>query len=37
MCSLLNWAGIEWDEGPGVGGVQGPYRQVQFFFLFEED
>ena len=39
MCKLLKWTGIEWDEGtlllsmrlivgPGVGGVQGPYRQV---------
>ncbi|RPA79751.1 glutamyl-tRNA synthetase [Ascobolus immersus RN42] len=24
---ILRWAGIEWDEGPDVGGPYGPYRQ----------
>ncbi|MRR29282.1 glutamate--tRNA ligase, partial [bacterium] len=23
----LHWLGIEWDEGPGVGGPYGPYHQ----------
>ncbi len=23
----LRWAGLEWDEGPDVGGSHGPYRQ----------
>ena len=23
----LNWLGIEWQEGPDVGGDYGPYRQ----------
>ncbi|MCH9614429.1 MAG: Glutamate--tRNA ligase [Chlamydiia bacterium] len=25
----LAWAGIEWDEGPDVGGPHGPYRQSE--------
>jgi glutamyl-tRNA synthetase len=25
----LRWLGLEWDEGPGVGGAYGPYRQSE--------
>src|SRR5436309_1383980 len=25
----LRWLGIEWDEGPEVGGPHGPYRQSE--------
>jgi len=25
----LKWLGIEWDEGPDVGGAYGPYRQSE--------
>lgn len=25
----LAWMGIQWDEGPGVGGAYGPYRQSE--------
>jgi glutamyl-tRNA synthetase len=25
----LRWLGIDWDEGPGVGGPFGPYRQTE--------
>jgi glutamyl-tRNA synthetase len=25
----LNWLGLTWDEGPGVGGEHGPYRQSE--------
>ncbi|KAL4797938.1 hypothetical protein BDV19DRAFT_358277 [Aspergillus venezuelensis] len=25
----LNWAGLNWDEGPVVGGAFGPYRQSE--------
>lgn len=25
----LRWLGLDWDEGPGVGGRHGPYRQSE--------
>lgn len=25
----LRWLGLDWDEGPGVGGDYGPYRQTE--------
>jgi glutamyl-tRNA synthetase len=27
----LRWVGIDWDEGPEVGGEYGPYRQTERF------
>lgn len=27
----LRWLGLEWDEGPDVGGPHGPYRQSERF------
>lgn len=30
----LRWLGIEWDEGFGVGGPHGPYRQSQRLELY---
>ncbi len=29
MLAALRWLGLDWDEGPGVGGPYGPYRQSQ--------
>ncbi|MET0134315.1 MAG: glutamate--tRNA ligase [Kibdelosporangium sp.] len=29
LLDALNWLGIDWDEGPEVGGDHGPYRQSQ--------
>ena len=29
MLEALTWLGIDWDEGPDVGGPAGPYRQSQ--------
>lgn len=29
LMSGLRWLGIEWDEGPDVGGPYGPYRQSE--------
>jgi glutamyl-tRNA synthetase len=29
ILDTLRWAGIEWDEGPEVGGEFGPYRQSE--------
>jgi glutamyl-tRNA synthetase len=30
----LGWLGIDWDEGPGVGGPFGPYRQTERMELY---
>jgi glutamyl-tRNA synthetase len=32
----LRWLGLEWDEGPDVGGVHGPYRQSERGHLYQE-
>jgi glutamyl-tRNA synthetase len=32
----LRWLGIDWDEGPGVGGPYGPYRQTERLHLYKE-
>ncbi len=32
----FRWLGIDWDEGPEVGGNYGPYRQSQRQPLYEE-
>jgi len=32
----LKWLGIEWDEGPDVGGPHGPYRQSQRLDIYRE-
>ena len=29
ILSALRWLGLEWDEGPDVGGPYGPYRQSE--------
>jgi nondiscriminating glutamyl-tRNA synthetase len=30
----LRWLGLEWDEGPDVGGSDGPYRQSERLHLY---
>jgi hypothetical protein len=30
----LRWLGLEWDEGPDVGGLHGPYRQSERLHLY---
>src|SRR5947207_10817643 len=30
----LRWLGLEWDEGPDVGGPCGPYRQSERLHLY---
>jgi glutamyl-tRNA synthetase/nondiscriminating glutamyl-tRNA synthetase len=30
----LRWLGLEWDEGPDVGGPRGPYRQSERLHLY---
>jgi glutamyl-tRNA synthetase len=32
----LKWAGIEWDEGPDIGGPFGPYRQSDRSHIYKE-
>jgi glutamyl-tRNA synthetase len=32
----LEWAGIEWDEGPDKGGPHGPYRQSERLEIYRE-
>ena len=33
----LRWLGVEWDEGPDVGGPHGPYVQSQRLDLYHEE
>jgi nondiscriminating glutamyl-tRNA synthetase len=30
----LRWLGLDWDEGPDVGGLHGPYRQSERLHLY---
>jgi glutamyl-tRNA synthetase len=32
----LRWLGLDWDEGPGVGGPHGPYAQSERGALYRE-
>ena len=32
----LKWMGINWDEGPDVGGAYGPYRQSERLPIYRE-
>jgi len=32
----LHWCGIQWDEGPDVGGPHAPYRQSERFPIYKE-
>lgn len=32
----MHWLGLEWDEGPDIGGPFGPYRQSERFDLYRE-
>ncbi len=32
----LRWIGLEWDEGPEIGGPHGPYRQTERFEMYRE-
>ena len=32
----LKWLGLDWDEGPGVGGKYGPYIQSERLELYKE-
>src|SRR5262245_44001204 len=32
----MRWAGLDWDEGPDVGGPFGPYRQTERLDMYKE-
>ncbi len=32
----MKWLGLDWDEGPGVGGPHGPYTQMERLALYKE-
>ena len=32
----MRWLGLNWDEGPEVGGAHGPYRQMERLPLYRE-
>ncbi|MGC1379571.1 MAG: glutamate--tRNA ligase [Candidatus Baltobacteraceae bacterium] len=36
ILETLRWCGLEWDEGPDVGGPHGPYRQSERSSLYRE-
>lgn len=36
VMDVLRWLGLDWDEGPDVGGPHGPYRQSERYDLYRE-
>lgn len=36
ILSALRWLGMEWDEGVGVGGPHGPYRQTERLDIYRK-
>ena len=36
LLSALRWAGLDWDEGPEVGGPYGPYRQSERMEIYRD-
>jgi glutamyl-tRNA synthetase len=36
LYETLEWLGVEWDEGPLVGGDRGPYVQSERFSLYQK-
>lgn len=32
----MRWLGLDWDEGPGVGGAHGPYFQMQRLGVYQD-
>lgn len=32
---MLHWVGLDWDEGPGIGGQYAPYRQSERRLLYD--
>jgi glutamyl-tRNA synthetase len=36
LMESLRWLGLQWDEGPDVGGLYGPYRQSDRTAIYQE-
>ncbi len=36
IIEAMRWLGLDWDEGPEVGGPAGPYRQAERFDIYRE-
>lgn len=36
LIDVMRWLGLDWDEGPEVGGPHGPYRQSERMDLYAE-
>ncbi len=36
LLDALRWLGLDWDEGPEVGGAYGPYRQSQRLNIYAD-
>ncbi|MGS0686637.1 glutamate--tRNA ligase [Nakamurella sp. GG22] len=36
LLDAMTWLGLDWDEGPGVGGPHAPYRQSQRGGIYRE-
>ncbi|MBV9148331.1 MAG: glutamate--tRNA ligase [Candidatus Eremiobacteraeota bacterium] len=36
ILEALHWLGLQWDEGPDVGGPHGPYRQTERSALYQK-
>ncbi|MCW2781982.1 MAG: glutamyl-tRNA synthetase [Marmoricola sp.] len=36
VLNSLRWLGIDWDEGPDVGGPVGPYKQSERFDIYRD-
>ena len=36
LLDALRWLGLDWDEGPEVGGPYGPYRQSQRGEIYQD-
>ncbi len=36
LISTMNWSGLHYDEGPGIGGEYGPYTQSERLEIYKE-
>src|ERR1700743_1246145 len=36
IVDALRWVGLQWDEGPDIGGPHGPYRQSERTDIYRE-